>query len=88
MGDRYIVAPYWYDHDLRLEGDILYEVHELGITESEQLLQEVSSFITSETGYSFNGVWMLVVFWDEVHPFPHGEMDVSPDYEAFVDSVS
>ena len=68
------MAPYWDDVDIRLAGNISYEVHSRSGDNpgSNQLLDEVSSFVEDSTGQSFQGSWMLVAEWKEVHPWPHG----------------
>ena len=70
----YVVAPYWDDVDLRRAGTISYEVHSMRGNNpgSNQLLDEVSGFVENSTGQSFQGSWMLVAEWKEVHPWPHG----------------
>ena len=73
----YVVAPYCDDVDIRLAGDISYEVHSrIGNNPgSNQLLDEVSGFVEASTGQSFQGSWMLIAEWKEVHPWPHGSND-------------
>ena len=66
------MAPFWSDVDLRRDGAVLYEVHSEDNIPSQPLLRNVSSFISARTGASFEGTWMLVVEWDDVHPYPHG----------------
>ena len=70
----YLVAPYWDDVDIRLAGNISYEVHSRSDNNpgSNQLLDDVSNFVERSTGQSFQGTWMLVAEWEEVHPWPHG----------------
>lgn len=70
----YLVAPYWDDVDIRLAGNISYEVHSRRDNNpgSNQLLDDVSNFVEMSTGQSFQGTWMLVAEWEEVHPWPHG----------------
>ena len=70
----YIVAPYWDDVDLRRAGNLSYEVHSRreNNPESNQLLEEVSGFVEDSIRQSFQGSWMLVAEWKEVHPWPHG----------------
>lgn len=70
----YLVAPYWDDIDIRIAGNISYEVHsrngdDLG---SNQLLKTISNFVEESTSQSFNATWLLVAEWKEVHPWPHG----------------
>ena len=70
----YVVAPYWDDVDLRLAGNVSYEVHSRRENNpgSNLLLDQVSNFVKGSTGQSFSGSWMLVAEWKEVHPWPHG----------------
>ena len=70
----YVVAPYWDDVDLRHAGTVSYEIHSMRGNNpgSNQLLDEVSGFVENSTGQSFQGSWMLVAEWKEVHPWPHG----------------
>jgi len=81
------VSPFWDDVDLRLAGDILYEVH-TSMSEdpdpaSVDLISQVSSYIQDETNSSFSGTWMIVVQWNMVHPWPHGETDINPIFFFF-----
>ncbi len=68
------MAPFWADVDLRLAGSIQYEVHSSnsGPAGSVQLLQNVSDFVSRKVDVDFNGTWMIVVSWEQVHPWPHG----------------
>ena len=94
--DTYVVALFWNDHDMRLEGDIFYETHSAlsGNPTSSNLLDYVSAFIRNRTqsARDFSGQWMLVAQWDEVHPYPHGRFsDLSlftEEYRNFVQRVS
>ena len=89
---RYVVAPFWSDHDTRVNGSIFYQVHNLTNDQASLLLLEkVSSFITNQTGGNFSGQWMLVVQWDQVHPYPHGASSrnlFSRSYQDFTAMVS
>ena len=90
--NAYVVAPFWSDVDIRREGAIFYEVHQLGANlQSNALIERVSSFIVREKDSNFTGNWMLVVKWDKVHPFPHGSYFdtsvLSDGYRQFVESV-
>ena len=64
--DVYIVAPYWDDIDTRFgSGQISIEFHDSGY-----FLEEVSEFIRRRRStLSFTGTWMLIVYWDAVHPY-------------------
>ena len=62
---RYLVAPFWDDVDIQFDtGEISYEIHESGY-----FLGQVSSFITSSRASDFEGKWMMVVYYDKVHPY-------------------
>lgn len=63
------MAPYWADNDIRLAGNVSYEVH----AGSTGHLRTVSDFVGAEVGINFTGTWMLLAEWSEVHPYPHGE---------------
>ena len=77
--NRTLVSAFWSDNDIRLTGEISYEVHELGMSQdSEDLLTNVGQFVSEEIGYGFEPAWMLVVEWRENHPFPHGEPNTGP----------
>ena len=67
------MAPFWADADARLEGAIYYETHAAGDSDmSDVRLDTVNDFITAELNEPFGGNWMMVVTWDQIHPFPHG----------------
>ena len=70
----YVVAPFWSDNDLRLAGNITYQVHE----SMTNLVANVSAFISDTTGTNFSGTWMLVAQWNGAHPYPHGSNPNSP----------
>ena len=59
------MAPFWDDVDIRGgNGQISYQTYQSGSD-----LDQVSSFLESQKNISFQGTWMLVVFWDAVHPY-------------------
>ena len=64
--DVALVAPYWDDVDTRFgSGQISYEIHQSGY-----FLEEVSEFIRRRrSALAFTGTWMMIVYWDAVHPF-------------------
>ena len=68
--DSYIAAPYWSDSDIRLSGDVCYEVH--NDRSGSSILRDVSDIIHKLSGASFSGYWLLAAEWSNVHPFPHG----------------
>lgn len=59
------MAPYWDDVDIRFDtGDISYEIHESGF-----VLDQVNAFIRKKRPTDFEGTWMMVAFYDAVHPY-------------------
>ena len=65
VSNLYLIAPFWDDVDIRSEsGTISYEIHTSGPS-----LETVSSYVRSQTNSSFEGYWMIVVYWDRVHQF-------------------
>ena len=72
--DTPIIAPFWSDNDIRMSGQVRYEVYEAGtLTQIDSELSEVSQFIANETKGEFNATWMLLAEWRDCHPFPHAE---------------
>ena len=66
---EYLAAPFWSNSDLRQEGSVTWEIHT-----SDVQTNNVSNFIQDEYGDTvFNGTWMMVVQWKNLHPYPHGE---------------
>ena len=62
----YLVAPFWDDADITGgNGQISYEIHQSGY-----YLDHVSSFIRARNPSEFQGTWMMVIFWDAIHPYP------------------
>ena len=60
-----LVAPFWGDVDIRGgNGEVSYEIHNSGY-----YLDHVSGFIRAIAPSNFEGTWMLVAFWDAVHPY-------------------
>lgn len=72
----FTAAPFWSDVDLRLEGSASWEVHTL--SQSENLINMVSDFIQVYLDLDFAGQWMMVGYWENVHPFPHGSGSTNP----------
>ena len=60
------MAPFWDDIDTRFgSGTISFEVQDSGY-----FLEEVSEFIRRrKSALSFTGTWMLIVYWEAVHPW-------------------
>lgn len=83
------MAPYWSDIDTRLEGDVIYRTFQNGeSSSSNQLFNQVTSFINVERDPNFNGNWMLVARWNHVHPFPHGASLEQDREDPYLQSVS
>lgn len=89
-----VVAPFWSDVDVRLEGSIQYEtfVRIPGFSRENVLLNYVSGYVANEwnNAENFTGSTMLVVQWNYVPPYPHGSPRLSddPDLIAFTNKVS
>ena len=71
---EYLVAPFWADIDIEYNdgGEIFYQVqvHSKGNSSaSDELLDEVSAFISSDQQTAFSGSWMLVATWDSVEMY-------------------
>ena len=65
----YSVAPFWSDADLRNEGTVMWKFY----TRSDIDFSPVDDVVSSDQNTTYVGSWMLVVHWDGVHPFPHGD---------------
>ena len=71
------MAPFWNAHDLRKSGSVRYAViNSDDGRDSENLLKNISNFIQLNHEQAamdqFEGAWMLLAHWDNVHPYPHG----------------
>ena len=61
--------------------------------ESEDLLKNISKFIHLHHEQAamdeFEGEWMLLAHWDNVHPYPHGSYDsyYNSYYSDYVNKV-
>ena len=83
------MAPYWSNIDTRLDGQVNYEVYVMGESAiSNDYLGRVLSLINSEQDPDFTGNWMIVVTWDGVHPFPHGNSAEQDRVDPYLQSVS
>ena len=77
-----MVAPYWSDIDIRLQGRIYYRLIEAGRTTEDldmTLLNFVSGFIAarqSNSAANFSATTMLVAQWRDVPPYPNGAGDI------------
>jgi len=85
----HVVAPYWSDNDIRQEGSVSYEVFQLRTTGAygDEVLDDVSSYIRERNMSSnFQGSFMILAEWTDVHPYPHGASS-SFDYGPFLAKV-
>ena len=61
----YLAAPFWADISTTQSGSVSWEIHEN--LESPDLLAQVDNLIQQEYGdMNFNGLWMLIGFWENV----------------------
>lgn len=65
----YSVAPFWSNADLRIEGRVQWKIFDRSTID----FSPVDNVVSSTLNTSYVGSWMLVVHWDGVHPFPHGD---------------
>ena len=73
----FVVAPFWSDVDLRLAGSASWEIHTAA--QSQNLIDMVSEFIQNNIDSSdFSGSWMMITYWEDVHPWPHGAGSTTP----------
>ena len=74
-----ILAPYWSDNDIRKSGNISYGSFQYtdGAEGINNLLEDVSLHIRTfySNALDFQGNFMIVAQWNQVHPFPHGSSD-------------
>lgn len=86
-----VVAPFWSDADIRLEGEIHYKqfFRTSGIEQEITLLSYISNYIAGRQGLAnFTASTLLVAQWKNIPPFPHGSRARSEDvFDAFVDKV-
>ena len=93
--DALMVAPYWSNVDIRLQGRIYYRLIEAGrITEDLDmaLLNFVSGFIAAkqnDTAANFSATTMLVAQWRDVPPYLNGDgaEGLSPSEAEFINRV-
>jgi len=94
VADKFIIAPFWDDTDIRLEGNVYYKKYTIssGVIEALDALDGVDTFLQNRFGSSFDTTWMLVVTWDGVHPWPNGGAPsifyiLFPDYTEVINSI-
>lgn len=82
----HVIAPFWSNNDIRRSGRIRYEVYDTSNgAAAVDVLNRVSDVIVNRTGESFQGVWMLLVEWENCHPSPHGQS--SPSGNSYLQQV-
>ena len=88
--NRYVVAPFWSDNDIRKEGTVRYTfVTPKQSNEADTLINEVVSYIltTMKNIDEFEATWLLLAQWEKVHPNPHGADDTNGIPQSFLDMV-
>ena len=72
--NSFLIAPFWGQSDTRKAGVVSYVTLDQTADDvtMESLLNSVSLFVSTQTGETFRGSWMLVAHWGGIHPFPHG----------------
>lgn len=59
-----LIAPFWDDHDVRIEGRILYR-----FSEEASLLEEVGASVNASFGLSFTPTLLFIATWEGVAQF-------------------
>ena len=67
--DRFLVAPYWADIDLRLTGRVAYKLIDTSSSSNNKVLQNVNQFLAENQTLKFTATWGLVASWEETCPF-------------------
>ena len=60
----YTVAPFWVEHNARVDGQVSYEVH--NSSNSNPILHQVSLFINRKLNNDFLGSWMIIGEWRDI----------------------
>ena len=91
-----ILAPYWSDNDIRSSGNVSYGSFQYGDSvEGNNLLLYISLYIREfyPNASQFQGNYMIIADWDQVHPFPHGSSNLTnivsnnPSINEFIEKV-
>ena len=91
-----VLAPYWSNNDIRNTGEVTYASFQYGDTTLGNILLEIcSNYIRTNCPNStqFQGNFMILAEWNQVHPFPHGSSNLSsvfgynPSISDFIDKV-
>ena len=84
----YLVSPYWSNVDTRREGRVIYEHYSRGDSDtSDDQIDSVTQFLNDEQDTDFTGEWMMLVSWEKVHPYPHGESADLERENPYLESV-
>ena len=71
-----LIAPFWDDVDISGGGgSVSYQIFSSEDNDSlaNTNLNAVNTYVNSVHGDgSFMGIWMLVAYWNQVSPYPHG----------------
>lgn len=72
---QHIIAPYWTDNDATLYGRVSWEAYSSTDSQiSSEIIAKVTNFIRIDTSSkTFNGNFVLVANWSEMHPYPAGQ---------------
>ena len=90
--DSLVVAPFWSDIDVRLEGEIHYKrfFRASEIEQEKTILNYISNYVAVKQGLptNFTASTLLVVQWKNVPPFPHGSrVRLDNILDVFTDKV-
>ena len=61
------------------KGEVCYQVFHDDNIADQPTLDQVNSIIQKKHNVTFNGVWMIVVEWRNVHAYPHGYVTDFPN---------
>lgn len=82
------MAPYWSNIDTRRAGRVRYETYSRGESEaSDRQINIVLDFLALEENITMVGEWMMIVSWEDVHPFKHGTSDELHRDNPYLESV-
>ena len=71
------MAPFWDDIDTRKGGTISYETFESGY-----YLEQVNAYIQGQRQNTFQGTWMINVYYKEVAPVFSSVSEVAPPFSG------
>ena len=73
LDDRFLVAPYWADIDLRVTGRVAYKLIDTSSSSNNKVLQNLNQFLAQNQTLKFTATWGLVASWEETCPFRNRE---------------